>query len=142
MAKKVKFNCTTSVLQIPDNKYEAYIASMAKLEEENYEAFILKLKAGTKFKFQSVKAGDIIEVPDHYYEANKNRVIKQGVSFDKYTDRHGKRIPFNTAEAVKHGDMKDPLAVMQSVMLFDLIEGLTIKPEVKPKSQQPVMDRM
>jgi hypothetical protein len=74
-----------------------------------------------RFKFQDVKSGDIIEVPDWYYEGNKERHVSQGVSFDHYTDKHGNRTPFKTEEAVRHGDMTDPAQTMKKVKLFDLV---------------------
>lgn len=120
---KVKFNARTSVHMIPDNKIDDIRTNLEALELEDIQKYITQVNVlARRFQFKDAKIGDIIEVPQWYYEANKGKSVAQGVSFDKYTDKGGHRSPFNTAEAVKHGDMTDPTKTMQIVKLFDLVE--------------------
>ncbi len=125
--KRVKFNVTTSVHMIPDEVYPDLCASLKKMKYEKFSDYRERIAAGSEFEMTSVNIGDVLDVPNWYYNVHKDYECSQGISFDKYTDKAGNRIPFDTAEAVKHGDMDDPKEMMKVVRKFDLVEDLDTK---------------
>ncbi len=121
--KKVKFNASTSVHMIPDDKMAGIKQKLGELELEDmvkYNAYLNGMIH--RFKFQDVKIDQVIEVPDWYYQGHKDQVASQGVSFDHYRDKLGNRSPFDMEEALRHGDVTDPTKTMKQVKLFDLID--------------------
>lgn len=126
--KQVKFNVTTSYHNIPDNKYDAECIKMKKLREENLRQYCDVIAIGdTNFEFVDVQAGDIVNVPDWYYNAHKDDIMTVANSFDKYTDREGNRVPFDMQEAYKHGDINDLNETMLKVRKFVLYDAKEAK---------------
>lgn len=126
--KKVKFNVSTNIHMIPDDKIEQLRIQMHTLQygDENgngsdYTKYRDRLAAGSPFSYKMVTVGETTEVPDWYYNANKDRAISVGNSFSKYTDGNGGIIPYNAAEAEKHGDLKHRNETMKTVKLFELV---------------------
>lgn len=126
--KSVKFNVVTEFHNIPDGKYETECLVMEKLEEENWEQYARKLSSSrSKYPFVQVKIGQEIAVPNWYYELHKSDIIDIGLSFDKYQDAEGNRMPFKTSEAVRHGDMSNPENTMYTVNRFTFVADLDNK---------------
>lgn len=119
---RVKFNVTTSVHMIPDSIYSDFREKMSQMKFNSFKDYQQRLLAGTEYQMLDVKDGDIIEVPDWYYEAHKKDTLTIGNSFDHYKDAQGNLTPFNTAEAVRHGDMKDPKQTIKTVLRFEAVE--------------------
>lgn len=120
--RKVKFNVTTSVHMIPENIYQELIDKLHHMKFNDYKAFQQRILAGTEYQMLDVKEGDIVEVPDWYYEAHKKDTLTIGNSFEHYKDAQGNLTPFNTAEAVRHGDMKDSKQTVKTVLRFEAVE--------------------
>ncbi len=126
--KLVRFNVSTEYHNIPDDKYHKECEIMEKLEEDDWEKFAKKLSSTrNKYPYVTVKIGTESPVPNWYYEAHKDDAIEVSVSFDKYTDRFGNRIPFNMEEALKHGDVRSLEHNTKYVKRFELIEDLDNK---------------
>jgi hypothetical protein len=123
MAKLVKFNCATSFRNIPDSKYKAECDKMEALAEDDMKKFGEAIAyQKTKFMLVDVKMGDEVSVPDWYYDAHKDDLVTMPISFDKYTDRNGSRIPFEMYEAQKHGDVQNAQQCTKQIKRFELIE--------------------
>lgn len=127
--KKVKFNVSTAVEMRPDENEAEYKRHYKEMRFKDFKSFSERLKAGSEYEFKHVKPGDIIEVPDAYYEENKDRQAAQGLSFDHYTDEAGNRVPFDHKEAKRHGDITKKGETMKYVPIFELVED-----GEKPKS--------
>jgi hypothetical protein len=119
--KKIKFNATTSVHMIPDDIYPQHCKEMKDLRYKNFKDLGPRIAAGSEFELHDVKIGDVIEVPEWYYESKKDIYISVSVSFEKYKDKSGNPIPYNMEEAIRHGDVDDPRQTMKKVKLFDLV---------------------
>jgi len=119
--KKVRFNATTSVMMLPDSQFPEYNKEMADLKNNDYKRYQEKLLQGDPYPTVDVKADEVLDIPDWYYEAYKTRTVTVPVSFDKYKDdRSGLRSPFNNKEALRHGDIANETETMKTVKLFEL----------------------
>lgn len=138
--KKVKFNVTTSFEMRPDELDQEYKDKYNHLRRTDYRKYADRIPGGPDFEIVHVKIDEIIDVPDHYYDRNKNRVVDQSVSFDKYVDRAGNRIPFAYSEAARHGDVKHDTPAVKSIKLFELIEDdeMDFADTLKAKAKQSV----
>ena len=98
--KTVKFNVTSAVHMIPDEVYAARQAEFKKMRYENPTKFREYMMAGDEYPVISVRIGEIIEVPNWYFAANKDRMIE--IPHDsKFAYRNGNAIPFSSTEAAK-----------------------------------------
>jgi len=128
MTKLVKFNVRTEFHNIPDDKYKHECDLMEKLEDEDWEKYARKLTSSrSKYQYVQVGIGQEVAVPNWYYDAHKDDKINMGLSFDKYRDAGGNIIPFNTAEAMRHGDLQNLDDTMQTVSRFELVKDLDSK---------------
>ena len=125
--KKVKFNTSAVVNMRPDEINEEYQRHYKEMRWKDFKSFKERLGAGSEHERVNVKARQVIDVPDWYYEENKNIEVSVGNSFDKYTDEFGRRVPFSHAEALRHGDIRTPGETMKTVKMFDLVEDLNHK---------------
>lgn len=132
MTKKVRFNAHGSVHLIPDDEFIKIQAKADDLEGRNMserQSYVNSVR--WKFRTIDVKPGDIIEVPDHYYESFKDQVTSVPISFDHYTDETGLRSSFNMQESIRHRDItaeeanaiKQTGKVIREVKLFELVVG-------------------
>ncbi len=127
--KTIKFNVTTSYRNIPDSKYHSDIKKMEDLKENEPEKWLEVIKHQfNKYPLIDVKSGDVVNVPDWYYETQKNDVIEVARSFDKYKDKAGNRVPFDVEEAIRHGDIghNEENKTMMTIKKFELVQE-TIK---------------
>ena len=123
MSKLVRFNCNTAFRNIPDSKFNIEVKRLDEMADEDIKKFGETLAyQRTKFALVDVKKNQEVMIPDWYYENHKDYVVSLPVSFDKYRDRRGNRIPFSTEEALKHGDISDINETMKVVKKFELIE--------------------
>ena len=128
MAKLVKFNVRTEFHNIPDDKYKHECELMEKLEDEDWEKYARKLTSSrSKYQYVQVGIGQEVAVPNWYYDAHKDDKINMCLSFDKYRDASGNIIPFNTTEAIRHGDLQNLDDTMQTVSRFELVKDLDSK---------------
>jgi hypothetical protein len=131
---KVKFNVATTVHMIPDEVYLDHLKEMKEMKYKDFKSFSQRIVVGTEHAMLDIKIGDIVDVPNWYYEINKNRVMRVSNSFPKYRDKNGNLTPFDTEEAIKHGDMDNPLDTMKTIKMFELVETpVEIKSNTKNK---------
>lgn len=119
--KLVRFNVHTSVHMIPDEDYPLIVAELKEMRRKDRKNYVQTIIDGSDYIVEEVRIGQQLEVPGWYYEAHKNDRANIPNSFEHYKDRQGNRTPFNAAEAIRHGDMKDASELTKDVKLFDLV---------------------
>lgn len=130
--KTVKFNGSTNYPLIPDNEIEAYRKEIAELKNgdlskrQQFVGIIQEGGSSTRYGFIEVKIGDVRDVPDWYYNANKNNEVILPISSDKYKNKEGEIIPFNMQEHIRHGHATNTNTI-QIVKLFDLVADVVDK---------------
>jgi hypothetical protein len=120
--KKVKFNVTTSVHMIPDEIYSEHVENMKKMKYNDFKSYQQRLLAGSEYEMRDVKMGDIVDVPNWYFEAHKNDKITISTFIENYKDKMGRPQPFEMADAIKHGHLKEDDKSTRQVSRFSVIE--------------------
>ena len=100
--KKVKFNVTSAVHMIPDEIYSKKVEEFKKMKYGNPTQYREYIMMGDEFPIVNVAIGEVIEVPDWYFNAHKDRVVEiPHNSYFKYDN--GTPMSFSSAEAKKWG---------------------------------------
>lgn len=122
--KKIKMNGNAEIHMMPDEAREIAVTEMKSLRFTKPGEWREHVLAGSQYEKMNVKAGDIVDVPNWWYEMNKDIQISNPVSFDKYKFKgSNRRRPFNLEEAKMHdGLTSDETMLMQP--FFELIEDL------------------
>lgn len=122
--KLVKFNCNISLPMYNDLEFEELKIKMKQLKLNDYKSYIDRMNAGHDCEWQDFKIGEEGIIHNWQFEAFKNDSVDIGISFDKYKDATGNPIPFDTQEALRHGDIKQANETMKKVNKFTLIKDL------------------
>ena len=117
--KRVKFNLTTAVHMVPDEIYEARLEEFRKMRYEDPRKYREYIALGDEFPIINVKIGEIMEVPDWYYEKNKNitREVNNCVDWSK---QDGKPVPYRSDEAARFGR---ETILKKTVKKLELVKG-------------------
>jgi len=130
--KRVKFNATTIYQLIPDNQIDKLNTDLKALEWDDRAKYRDRLLAMPSHYITGVaQIGEILDVPDNYYEKNRNRVV----SIPNCIMGRGETLPmpYKVKDVQKWRDDADVL--LKTVKMFDLIEDLNM-----PTKGEPVLD--
>ena len=108
---------------IPDEAYQQLVESLQKMRFNDYKSYKERLAAGTEYQIKSVKIGDVVEIPDWYYEEHKNDRVQIGLHIANYSDSQNRPHPFDMNDAIKHRyEIDDVKNTMKTVQKFVLVE--------------------
>jgi len=128
--KKIQMNGSTIVHMMPDEARDEKFKEMADLRFKKPVEWREHILSGSEFEQLEVKFGDIVDVPNWWYELNKNVMINKPLSFDKYKNKNKQRRPFNLEESVMHDGLTTTETMFQQP-LFQLLEDLDEKKVIK-----------
>lgn len=126
--KKVKFNGTCVYPYIPDANHTQILNEFKRREEITLDAQEYEIKAQPFIKGKKIieaHEGEIHDVPNWFYETNKDRLIEKFLHIAQFNYDNNKKAPapFQLDQAAQHDYVKDR-AKSHKVKLIELIEDL------------------
>jgi hypothetical protein len=107
---------------IPDEVYQDFKDKMLEMKFKSFKDYQQRLLAGSEFEMKDVRIGDIVEVPDWYFEAHKNDMLTTSVFIENYKDKMGRPHSFDMQDAIKHGHVTEDTKPTRQISRFTIIE--------------------